>query len=191
MGTANQEGGFARCDLDSAKSDAEQMRSNSSLLEDLLAHHQTSVWRYLRALGCDCALADDLTQETFLAVLCRPFEQINDAATAFYLRRVAYHLLISYRRRNKRVTLTDQVEFLDNDWMRWAGFDAGDSALEYLADCFRRLSERARLALKMRYQDQSSREQIAQALGITEHGAKNLMQRAKAVLKDCVENRLK
>ena len=87
--------------------------------------------------------------------------------------------------------MTDQVEFLDNDWMRWAGFDAGDSALEYLADCFRRLSERARLALKMRYQDQSSREQIAQALGITEHGAKNLMQRAKAVLKDCVENKLK
>jgi RNA polymerase sigma-70 factor, ECF subfamily len=191
LGTANQEGGFARCDLDSAKGQSDQTRAIGSPLDELVARHQTSVWRYLRALGCDCALADDLTQETFLAVLRRPFEQINDAATAFYLRRVAYHLLVSYRRRNKRVTLTDQVEFLDSDWMRWAGFDAGDSALEYLADCFRRLSERARLALKMRFQDQSSREQIAEALGITEHGAKNLMQRAKSLLKDCVENKLK
>ena len=100
-------------------------------------------------------------------------------------------MLISYRRRTKRITLTDQIEFLDSDWTRWAGFDSGDAAIEYLTECFQRLSERAKLALKMRFQERASREQIATALGITEHGAKNLMQRAKSQLKDCVETKIK
>ncbi len=49
-----------------------------------IAKHQEGVWRYLRAIGCDSNLADDLTQETFLAVLRRPFEWVNDAASAGY-----------------------------------------------------------------------------------------------------------
>lgn len=158
--------------------------------EELIAKHQVGVWRYLRAQGCDCALADDLTQETFLAVLRRPFQQISDAATAGYLRRVAFHLLISNRRRNRRMTVTDQAENLERDWMRWAGFDGGDSALELLTDCYHRLTERAQLSLRLRFRDNASRSEIADALGVSEHGAKNLMQRAKIQLKECVESRL-
>ena len=158
--------------------------------EELIARHQAGVWRYLRALGCDCALADDLTQETFLAVLRRPFEQISFAATSGYLRRVAYHLLISYRRRNQRMIVTEQAEQLESDWMRWAGFDGGELAMELLTDCFARLTERAMLALRLRFRDNASRQEIAVQLGISEHGAKNLMQRAKSQLKECVESRL-
>lgn len=159
-------------------------------VEELIHKHQTGIWRYLRALGCDCALADDLTQETFLAVLKKPFEQINFAATNAYLRRVAYHLLISHRRRTGKVLLTDQAESLEVDWMRWAGFDGGDGALDLLADCFHRLTERAQLSLQLRFRDNAAREEIAAALGVSEHGAKNLMQRAKTQLKECVESRL-
>ena len=39
----------------------------------LIEKYQVGVWRYLRALGCEPALADDLTQETFLSVLQHPF----------------------------------------------------------------------------------------------------------------------
>ena len=34
----------------------------------LVARHHEMVWRYLRLLGCESALAEDLTQETFLGV---------------------------------------------------------------------------------------------------------------------------
>jgi RNA polymerase sigma-70 factor (ECF subfamily) len=158
--------------------------------EELITQFQAGVWRYLRALGCDSALADDLTQETFLAVIRKPFEHINDSATMAYLRRVAYHLLISYRRRQGRQIVTDQPEYFEQEWVRWAGFDGGDSAMDMLVDCFSRLTERARLALQMRFRDEATREEIAAALQITDHGAKNLMQRAKAQLRECVESRL-
>ncbi len=142
----------------------------------------------MRAIGCDQSLADDLTQETFFAVLRRPFVQISSHATSSYLRRVAYHLLVSYRRRQKKMTVTSDLEQLDAQWLRWAGTDSdGSDLVDRLLECFGRLTARAQLSLKLRFTEDATRESIANELGITEHGAKNLMQRAKAQLKQCLE----
>ncbi len=159
-------------------------------LSELVARHQIMVWRYLRALGAEAALADDLTQDTFLEVMRRPFEQFSDAATASYLRRVAHNLFISRRRRENRMTVTEHAEQFETAWLRWAGFDAGNDLLDGLQDCFRRLTNRAQLALRMRFGNEASRQGIAESLGISEHGAKNLMQRAKSQLRECLEKKL-
>ena len=157
----------------------------------LITEHQAGVWRYLRAIGCDQSLADDLTQETFFAVLRRPFVQVGPHATTSYLRRVAYHLLVSHRRRQKKMTVTSELDLLDSQWLRWAGADSNGSDLtDRLAECFGRLTARAQLSLKLRFTEGCSREHIAKELGITEHGAKNLMQRAKAQLKLCLDEKL-
>lgn len=143
-------------------------------------------------LGCDGATADDLTQETFLRVLGQKnFVQYSDAATSVYLRRTARNLMISMVRRTSRVHLTASPTALDEVWDRWAGADlTGDEAAETLQNCLKQLTERARLALRLRYADEASRAAIGEALGITEHGARNLMQRAKQQLRQCVENNL-
>ena len=148
------------------------------------------VWRYLRALGADAALADDLTQDTFLEVMRRPLEQYSDSATASYLRRVAHNFFISRRRRDARMTVTEHAEQFETAWIRWAGCDAGNELLDALKECFGRLTERAQLALRLRFDDSASRQGIAQELGISEHGAKNLMQRAKAQLRECLEKKI-
>ncbi|MCR9294586.1 MAG: sigma-70 family RNA polymerase sigma factor, partial [bacterium] len=95
------------------------------------------------------------------------------------------------RRRERRMTVTEHAEKFESAWMRWAGFDGGNSALDALTQCFRHLSERAQLSLRLRFSEGESRQAIAEKLGISEHGAKNLMQRAKAQLRDCVERKLK
>jgi RNA polymerase sigma-70 factor (ECF subfamily) len=159
-------------------------------LTELIARHQTMVWRYLRALGAEAALADDLTQDTFLEIMRRPFQQFSDAATASYLRRVAHNLFISRRRRESRITVTEHAQEFESAWMRWAGFDAGDAALDALSECFGRLTDRAQLALRLRFARETSRQAIAEQLKITEHGAKNLMQRAKSQLRECLEKKL-
>jgi RNA polymerase sigma-70 factor (ECF subfamily) len=159
--------------------------------EKLIAGHYLGVWRYLRAIGCPIHLADDLAQETFVAVLRKPFEQTSEYSTAAYLRRVAFHLLLEYKRKFGSVGLTDQAELLDQYWTRWAGADAsGDRMLDALKECFQRLSARAQQSLRMRFEDQASRERIAAELQITENGVKNLQQRAKAQLRQCLEEKL-
>jgi len=159
--------------------------------ERLIHDHQAGVWRYLRALGCESALADDLTQETFLAVLQRPFQDLGPQAVAAYLRRIAFNLHVTHHRRSGKVVGVENLEEFDAAWSRVAPDDNGELAVEALRDCMRALGDRARQALEMRFRDQQSREQIAAALEISEHGAKNLMQRAKQQLRGCVEKKLK
>lgn len=156
----------------------------------LIETFQAGVWRYLRALGCDAALAEDLTQETFVAVLQRPFTDHGAMATGAYLRRVAHNLYVTFRRRHGRMLTTEDVEEISHAWERWAGQDQGEELIEILNDCLSRLTDRARKALEMRFRGEHSRNEIAEFLTITEHGAKNLMQRAKHQLRECIERKL-
>lgn len=156
----------------------------------LIEDHQVGIWRYLRALGCDVAEADDLTQETFLAVLQRPFVNYGPAATSAYLRRVAHNRFVSVRRKLGKEVLVDQLDEIDQSWDRLAADDQGEAMLDSLRVCFEELTERAKRSLVMRFRDRVSRAEIAEALNITEHGAKNLMQRAKKQLRLCIEGRL-
>jgi len=158
---------------------------------DLIERYQTGIWRYLRALGCDPAQADDLTQETFLIVLERPFQDCGPAAAAVYLRRVAHNLFVSAQRRAGKMVAVEDIEQFDKSWEKWAGADDGEALLEALRECLDGLTDRARMALEMRFRDRGSRAEIAAALGITEHGAKNLMQRAKQQLRKCIEGKIR
>jgi len=155
----------------------------------LIERYQAGIWRYLRALGCDPAEADDLTQETFLAVLQHSLVDHGPSAMAAYLRRVAHNLLVTVRRRAGKVMAVEDIEQFDRAWEDWAGNDEGEARLDALRECLQQLTERARMALDMRFRDRSSRSEIAAALGITEHGAKNLMQRAKHQLRLCIERK--
>ncbi len=156
----------------------------------LVLRHQAGLWRYLRSLGCDAALAEDLTQETFLAVLQRPFEDRNPAATFKYLRTVAKNLLVSLHRRGIKVSPVADLEELDAFWDRW-GDDDGETMLTALRECMQRLTPRARQALQLRFGSDAARCDIAQQLGMSENGAKNLMQRAKSRLRECIERKLR
>ncbi len=157
----------------------------------LIETHYQGVWRYLRAIGCSADLADDISQETFVAVLKRPFEQFHANSTAAYLRRVAFHLMVTAKRQAGKMIATDELEVLDRIWTRWVGADlSGDAVIDALTECFSRLTPRAQQSLRMRYADNASREDIAESLKITSHGVKNLQQRAKAQLRECLEEKL-
>jgi RNA polymerase sigma-70 factor (ECF subfamily) len=157
----------------------------------LIEDHQAGVWRYLRALGCDAATAEDLTQDTFLAVLRSEFQDHSPAATAAYLRKVAHNFYVSALRRSGKVNAVENIEDFETAWTRWAGDDNGDELIDALRNCLQTLTDRARHALEMRFRDRETRANIAESLGITEHGAKNLMQRAKQQLKTCIEGKMK
>lgn len=159
---------------------------------ELIEAHQAGVWRYLRSLGCERELANDITQETFLAVMQKPFDNYDPRATAAYLRTVARNLFISAMRKAGRMVVVEDVEAIDVTWHRWRmEEDNGEELLEKLRECLQELTERARWALQMRFRDRLPRIEIADNLGITEHGAKNLMQRAKKQLRACIETKTK
>jgi RNA polymerase sigma-70 factor, ECF subfamily len=156
---------------------------------DLIRKYQDGIWRYLRVLGCQPSEAYDLTQETFMAAIQKDFQHFGEAATKGYLRKIAFNFFISYQRRQGRMVPVEDIEALDQGFGEWVRDDSGGEALDRLRECLSRLGERAKSALEMRFRDQMSRAEIADRLGISEHGAKNLMQRAKDKLRDCIDEK--
>ena len=81
-------------------------------LERLIQMHQAPIYRYLRYLGADAALAEDLVQETFLATM-KPSEHQpaapDDALWPAWLRGIARNLfLMECRRRRTSHVVADE-----------------------------------------------------------------------------------
>ena len=166
------------------------MRTTRDDVAQLVKNHQADVWRYLQVLGCDRALADDLTQETFLSVIRRPFEVRSDAGTRAYLRLVARNLFIDSLRRAGRAVSTDELDLLDREREQFAGADGGDSRVEALRECLKTLTDRVRKAIHLRFSDGLSWEVSGTELGLSAEGAKSMIRRARAALRDCIESRI-
>jgi RNA polymerase sigma-70 factor (ECF subfamily) len=157
-------------------------------IEQIVRAHQRDVWRFLLALGCEPAEAEDLTQEAFVQAL-RIFEYRSEAETAAWLRKAAKNLFISTVRRRRRAPVVRNLDDVDVEWGQWNEPVGADRRIELLKQCMETLADRARTALELRYRDNLGREEMANRLDMKEAGVKTLLERARAALRECVEHR--
>ena len=161
-------------------------------LSQLVHQCQAGVWRYLRFLGADPTEADDLTQETFLAVARSAFVDRDQRQTAGYLRTVARNQLLLLRRKQNREISTVELEAADTVWAAAAGPDGSlNGYLDALRECVDCLEGRARTAIDLHYRDDAGREAIAARLEMQPDGVKTLLRRTRQLLRECVERKLK
>jgi len=167
-----------------------QRRAPSDLdAEALVRRHQQGLWRYLRALGAPPELAEDVMQDAFLVALQRLDVDGGDAAVAAFLRRTARHLFLRRRRdlgRREQIL----VEVADRLWQRHAADDGGEEWIAALRACVQRLSGRARAAIDHFYGEDRGRDGTAAVLGMQPNGVRTLLQRTRALLRACIEQRL-
>lgn len=159
----------------------------------LIGKHQVGIWRYLRMLGCDSALADDLMQDTFVVVLSKPFEHRSDAETASYLRQAARLLFLKECRRRGRECSTTDLDQIETRWLRWQqpeNIDDNDHLKQALHQCLAALQPRARRALALRYGQKQGRDAIARELEMAPSGVKSLLRRARHALESCLRRRV-
>ena len=159
-------------------------------LSELVERHQAEIWRYLRYLGAQAAEADDLVQETFLAVARSSFEQRSPQETTGYLRTTARNQFLSLRRKQKREVLTARVEAAEAVWVEHAAGDLWNGQVSAIRDCVEKLEGRARHAIDLHYREKTSRTTIAERLGMKPDGVKTLLRRTRALLRECVERAL-
>lgn len=163
----------------------------ASSAQVLVEKHLRGVWRYLRMLGANAELADDLTQEAFVVALRRDAVDLEPAAAFTFLQRTARFLFLRHLRdRDDGVLLADAVDEL---WARDCRDDHGNGMLDALRDCVAALPGRARTAIARSYglgaDLPGSREQLARELGMRANGVKTLLQRVRQHLRICVERR--
>jgi len=153
-------------------------------LAKLIDTHQATVWRYLRFLGATTADADDLTQETFLAVSRSNFEQRTEHETTAYLRTGARNQLLMARRREGREINTVELEAAEQVWVVTRD---RDNYLESLADCLEKVEGRAKQAIHLFYTEKQGRTEIATTLDMKPDGIKSLLRRTRDILRNCIE----
>jgi RNA polymerase sigma-70 factor (ECF subfamily) len=165
-------------------------RPRVSISSDLVRAHQAGVWRYLRFVGAPQALADDLTQETFLALLTHAPEDRGPDALAGWLRTTARRLFLNQRKRGRLQVGPDFDEF-DAVWQEYVGVDDGTDYIAAVRGCLAALPEEDARAILMRYRDDAGRDAIGAALGISVEGVKTRLRRIKERLRLCVARRVR
>ena len=169
----------------------ETVATKSSLdLAALMRTHQAGVWRFLRAMGAEPSLADDLTQETFLSLINANFEERSPQETAGYLRTTARNHFLKSLSKNGRSIAVAEIEKLQQRYERMGGEDDGEGLIDALKLCLEGLDEKPREALKLQYETGLNRKDAAAKLDLTDDGLKTLLRRTKARLRKCIERRI-
>jgi RNA polymerase sigma-70 factor, ECF subfamily len=163
------------------------MEAMDSDREMLVRTHLRGVWRYLRFLGCDRAQADDLTQETFMVFLRKPFTFVANEATSGYLRGIARYVYLEAVRQKA----TPEIDAAEPAFTECAGPSDGDDYLDALRECEQTLADKTREAVRMHYGQKLTQAQVADKLGMKENGVKTMLQRARQALRECIERRLR
>ena len=158
----------------------EAERLEGGVLEDLYVRHAGRATRIAYLLTGDRGLAEDLVQEAFLRLAGRFLHVRNRAAFESYLRRTVVNLANSHHRRvrSERTTLARRASLREPEP---APPDPGDS--DMLKRALLRLPPRQRTAIVLRFYEDLSEQQTADAMRIAVGTVKSLVSRGMDALR--------
>jgi len=162
---------------------------------DLARQHHRSLLAYARALVGNEASSADIVQDAFVAAwrsLGR-FDVTRDFGA--WMRGIVRNKWRELLRRNSReVDVDDQtLETWENLFAAWDGNrqqQATGDLFDSLDDCLRRLPDTMRQPIRRFYYHDESGDQLASALGIAPPTLRKRLQRARQLLRDCLDQKL-
>ena len=170
--------------MPSERLDAEQLAAN-------WAKVQPQVAGYISSLVRDYHDADDLVQTVAAIVVRKRDEYDPQKAFVGWVLSIARLEVLNFRRkaaRDRHQFSEDVVELISDTYERVTTNHS--SRREALLACLKRLKDRARKAIGLRYSDGLMPAEIGERMGITTNAATVMIHRARKSLRECIENRL-
>ncbi len=152
---------------------------------------QPTVSHYLLSLVRDSTIAKDLLQSTAL-VLLRKFDDYDrDEPFLPWAMGVAKFEVLGHRRDTARNRVIFDSEMLDRYTGRWSEMATEQSdETTALQDCLKKLPERLRHLVRLRYYEEQNSKEISKALDLTAGNVRVTLQRTREQLRQCVEQSL-
>ena len=172
--------------------------SDRELFVEQVREHHAGLRGFVRALGVDPLWVDDLAQEAFIVAYNRLDEYDHDRDFGAWLRGIARNLVINERRKNarrKRIlsdNLTDvlvSTSSVAEEEEREIG-DNGLVRMKALKECIATLPEKSLQMMRSRYEDELSAQDIAEQYGMKPPAVRKALERVRASLRKCMEDRL-
>lgn len=159
---------------------------NNKLLSQLYHKYHRELYLYLYSLCGNTALAEDLTQETFLkALLALPDNHINMRAWLYLVARNLYYNY--YKKEKAKLPLEDYSELQDDACPEILQQMIVDDNRRMLYLAMAKLDAKKREVLQMQYFGNLSQKEIAVILHMTPENIRVLAYRAKKELKTYLE----
>jgi len=163
----------------------------SKMLVRLLTQHHQALLRYVYALVGNAEDANDILQETSVA-LFQKLEQFDDSRPFLpWAYRFAYFEVLKWRENsaNKPLTLdNDVVELISKD--RERGDVLLKRRMDLLPECFRLLPSRDLVAIRARYFEKANADDLCEKLGLSRRTLFRELERIRKSLMDCIESKL-
>jgi RNA polymerase sigma-70 factor (ECF subfamily) len=171
----------------------------ATAFESLYARHALRLWRYFFRNTADAALADDLSQDLWFAVVesAAGYEVRSKFTT--WLFTMAHHRLVDHwRRRKPGLSLSADTEEslrLADSLFAASGFEPDHSLdrqlmAQLLLDALAGLPAEQRECFLLQVEADMTVADIAQATGVAEETAKSRLRYARAKLRQALEGQL-
>jgi RNA polymerase sigma-70 factor (ECF subfamily) len=170
--------------------DAGAAAEKTMRVQQLFVKHQLSLRAFILSLEPNFTDAEDLLQEVFL-VITRKANEFQEGTNFFaWACTIArYKLLELMRRRARSQALSEEVVEALCAVEPEHAFD--DSRVALLQQCLEQLAPKARQMMYLRYYGEHSPAQIARLVSWTPNAVRVALSRARAVLQECLERRLR
>jgi RNA polymerase sigma-70 factor, ECF subfamily len=162
---------------------AEVKRGSRAAFETLFERYRDPIWRFFRRRTADASAAEELAQDTFVAVLegARRYQPRGTFRSWLYA--VAYNILLADRRKRSHRA----AEPLDADPPSGNGADR-DNVI-WVRDAMATLDEADREILLLREYEDLSYQEIADVRGIPINTVRSQLFRARMALKAALDAR--
>lgn len=161
---------------------AETRKGSQAAFETLFERYREPIWRFFRRRTPDAGVAQELAQDTFVALLEGARRYQAKSMFRSYLFGVAYNVLLADRR--KRVQR--QTEALEGD----APSPAGDrDDVIWIREALATIDESDREILMLREYEALSYQEIADVRGVPLNTVRSQLFRARMALKAALERR--
>ncbi len=166
--------------------------------EILFNDYRSMVGAYLHSLLKDRHLAEDLTQETFLVAKEKFADFGDDKKFGAWLRGIARNKALMHWRTSQRKPLVIDsriVDGVDDVFDRLERNGEGDDWWEMrrraLRDCVGKLGDRMRQAIEGVYFGRKTLAEVSEANGATVAAVGQRLTRARRLIRECVEQKVK
>jgi RNA polymerase sigma-70 factor (ECF subfamily) len=175
---------------------------------DYVRANHAGLRAFIRSLGVDALWVDDIAQEAFIVAYQRMEEFDEERDFGAWVRGIARNLVINERRKNarrKRIIFDNLTDVLvlsssaseDEQGEAEAAFGMGVGSGDQtrakmlaLRECLQMIPKKSQAMIKARYEENASAPDIAERLDMKSAAVRKSLERIRAALRKCMEERL-
>lgn len=167
---------------------------DKNLFTALVREHADMLLTFIRATIHDSATVDDIFQETMLVVWRRFNDYDPSRPLAKWLRGIAHKLILAHFRSLKKRPLycEDTVLQILDERLSHIDRQPGDTwkdKVTALEGCIDHLPSALKQCIQLFYRDECRTEDIAAAVSASREAVKKRLQRARALLVECLQRK--